>query len=85
MKKLTKVELATTAKAKIDEVVANEAAENIASIEEKVAKLTSKQIAHIQERYCIDVINTLESLKIALKNGCNGKTALLYKALKSVI
>lgn len=84
MKKFSKVELATTAKAKIDEVVANEAAENIASIETKVAKLTAKQIADIQERYCIDVINTLESLKIAIKNECNGKTALLYKALKRV-
>lgn len=87
MKKYTKVELATNKKikAKYDETVATEASEKIGEIEEKVSKLTEKQIAHIQERYGIDVVNVLGSLKISIKAGCNSKTALLYKSLKSVL
>lgn len=85
MKKYSKVELATMIKAKYDEAVAAEASEKIGEIEEKVSKLTEKQIAHIQERYGFDVINTLKSLKISLKVGCNGKTALAYNSLKSVL
>ena len=87
MKKYSKVELATikNIKAKYDENVAAEASEKIGEIEEKVSKLTEKQIAHIQERYDLDVINVLGSLKISIKAGCNGKTALLYNSLKSVL
>lgn len=87
MKKYSKVELATikNIKAKYDENVAAEASEKIGEIEEKVSKLTEKQIAHIQERYDIDVINVLGSLKISIKAGCNSKTTLLYNSLKSVL
>ena len=54
-------------------------------MEEKVSKLSEKQIGHVQERDGLDVINVLGSLKISIKAGCNGKTALLYNSLKSVL
>ena len=85
MKKYSKVELVTMIKTKYNEAVAAEASEKIGEIEEKVGKLTEKQIAHIQEGYGVDVINCLKSLKISLKAGCNGKTALAYNSLKSVL
>jgi hypothetical protein len=63
----------------------NEASEKMQEIEEKVSKLTAKQLSNIFRKYQVPVINTLESLKLSIKNDNVIRGALQYKSLKSVL
>ncbi|MBR2558634.1 MAG: hypothetical protein IKE95_09770 [Methanobrevibacter sp.] len=85
MAKLSKVEKAKILVGEKDVETFKLAKEEIPSIEEKVGKLSEKQMAYINERFCIDPVNTLESLKISLKNGYIKKAVLQYKELKMVL
>ncbi|MCR5587831.1 MAG: hypothetical protein K6F77_09930 [Lachnospiraceae bacterium] len=88
-KKLTKIEKAQMHKAGVltsDDLVAlKTAVEEMPMLEQKVANLTEKQIKKIVEKYGVDPVNTLDSLKAALHLGLSYQTALQYKSLKSVL
>lgn len=61
------------------------AIEEMSELEEMVGKLTGKQLAKIQRVYGVNVINTLESLKISVKHNYAIRAAMQYKSLKSVL
>lgn len=88
-KKLTKIEKAQMHKASVltsdDFVALKTAGEEIPMLEQKVANLTEKQIKKIVEKYGVDPVNTLDSLKAALHLGLSYPAALQYKSLKSVL
>ena len=89
MAKLSKVEKAQMHKKGIptpeDIETFNEASEQLQALEEKVIKLTAKQLSNIFRKYQVPVINTLESLKLSIKNDNVIRGALQYKALKMVL
>ena len=89
MEKLSKVEKAQMHKKGIstpeDIEAFNEASEQLQALEEKVNKLTTKQLSNIFRKYQVPVINTLESLKLSIKNDNVIRGALQYKTLKMVL
>jgi ribosomal protein S13 len=88
-KLLSKVEKAQMHKAGVltsDDLVAlKQAVEEMPTLEQKVANLTEKQIKKIVEKYGVDPVNTLDSLKGYIHCGISYQAAMQYKSLKSVL